>query len=555
MMLLLVGLAVDATVPGGTARAVLERVDLFAHMADFGRGVVDTRPFAYHLGLALLALWAAVRLLELPARGRRWRAALEVAVLAAAVLGANVLVARHPRRFDWTRAAANTLAPRTIDLLARLDAPVDVEVLMLPTGRDDDLYPPVRDLLALYAARSPRLRVEYVDPDRDPDRLRALAKRHGLTGDELEAGAVVFERDAGTPRARARLVPRRELAELEADPDGRLRIKALRAEAAFDAALLALEEPRTPAVCFTRGHGELAIDSLAVDGMSDWGEALRRSNFAPRTLDALAGGVPSDCDVTVVAGPERPFLAEEVAALEALLARGGRLMVLLGPVIDRSGRPGLRPVGLEPLLAHWGVRAEDALVFDPAVRMSASAVAFAVDEGYADHAVTRALVGKRTVWVLARPLAAYPRPGLEAVELVRTGERGWGETDLDSVFGDASHLTYDAGRDLAGPLALAVAARGHDAPGQTGREARVLALGSRELARNDHDVFFNRDLLEASVAWLEGEREVQVAPRTFAQMRLALDEGQRARVFWICVVALPLLVALVGAGVWWRRRS
>jgi ABC-type uncharacterized transport system involved in gliding motility auxiliary subunit len=307
-------------------------------------------------------------------------------------------------------------------------------------------------------------------------------------------------------------------------------------------------------VCFTRGHGELAIDSLAADGMSDFGDGLRRANLAPRTLASIEGGVPASCDVTVVAGAERPFAAEEVAALEALVGRGGRWMVLLGPALDATRRM-VRRVGIEPLLERLGVRAEDAVVLDPAVRMSASSLAFAVDEGYADHPIVRALQGRRTVWVLARPLAAVAGPGVAAVELVRTSEAGWGETDLASLFpaGDAAPApALDAARDRRGPLALAVASRVR----VNAKEARVVVLGSSEMARNDHDVFFNGDLLDASVAWLaDRKEELPIAPRTLSQLRLALDEGERARVFWICVVALPLVCVLLGVGVAWRRRA
>lgn len=573
LMLLLLGGAVDTAAPGSLTRTVLERMSLFRQMEDFARGVVDTRPLVYHLGLVLLALWAASRWIDRPAQdaASRRRALLELLVLLGVVLLGNVLAVRHYRRFDWTRSSQNTLSPRTGEILAQLPAPVTVHVLMLPTGHPEDVYPLVRDLLQLYQARSPRLRVDFIDPDREADRVRTLAEHFGMSGDELQDGAVVFElqapMDDGGGTARTRYVPRHDLVETEIDPDGVSHLKAFKGEAAFDGALLGVSEAKRTLICFTRGHGELQIDSLAVDGMSDLGQALSRANFQLRTLPGIEAGVPAECNVTVVAGPERPFTPGELGALEALLGRGGRLLVLLGPVVDASLHPAT--TGLEALLERWGVKPGEGVVFDPAVEMSASVLGWAADDGYGNHPITAPLLGRRTVWALSRALipspgpGAPPRPALHITELLHTGEKGWEEHDLETVFREPGRLRYDEGRDRPGPLpvALAVEAEGQgQGPGQGPNQGppsntRLVVLGSKALARNDHDVYFNRDLLELSVVWLGGTRhEVTVAPQAFTQFRLALDAEQLGRVWWVNVVALPLLCLLLGAGVWWRRR-
>lgn len=68
-MLLLVGALGDALVRSGPWSAVLQHINLFRHMEDFGRGIVDSRHVVYHLGLAALALFAATRALAAQ-RGR-----------------------------------------------------------------------------------------------------------------------------------------------------------------------------------------------------------------------------------------------------------------------------------------------------------------------------------------------------------------------------------------------------------------------------------------------------------------------------------------------------
>jgi ABC-2 type transport system permease protein len=63
-ILLLAGALSDALVRTGAWHAVLEHINLFRQMEDFGRGIVDSRHVVYHVSLAALALFAATHALE-----------------------------------------------------------------------------------------------------------------------------------------------------------------------------------------------------------------------------------------------------------------------------------------------------------------------------------------------------------------------------------------------------------------------------------------------------------------------------------------------------------
>jgi ABC-2 type transport system permease protein len=68
-LMLLVGALGDSLVRAGRWAPLLQHINLFRHMEDFGRGIVDTRHVVYHLGWIVLALFAATRSLAL-GRGR-----------------------------------------------------------------------------------------------------------------------------------------------------------------------------------------------------------------------------------------------------------------------------------------------------------------------------------------------------------------------------------------------------------------------------------------------------------------------------------------------------
>jgi ABC-type transport system involved in multi-copper enzyme maturation permease subunit len=548
-MLLLLG-PLGRMVSWAPAAAVFRYIDLFGTMEELGRGIVDSRRFVYHLSIVAVALFAATRAL---AAGRatslKRRALVEIALAALIAVGLNVLGARHYARGDWTRGRTFALSDKTTELVRGLRRDVDIIVFMLPTGQEaNDLYGDVHELCERLRRLSPHLHVEYVDIDREPERLKTVGKKYGVSGDDLVDGVIVVA--AGD---QSKFVTRAELADYDyaAATEGRPPpMKAWKGEQALDSALYAVTDERAPAVCFVGGHGEPAIDGFDPDAYGDLAEELRRDHQAPRAI-TLDRGVPADCDVAVVAGPDRPLPKPDAVELDRFLERGGRLFALLGPSFD-SKVTRFVDVGIEDLLDRWGASPRNDVVVDEP-RLRGSAVAFAVTEGYADHPITQRLLHHQTLWSNVREIRATPKLGVVARELVHTSEAGWGETNL-GIFRAEAELQYDAGQDVKGPVPIAVASERTEG---TGKGARLVVFGSSELASNRVLLAgYNRDLVLAALAWLEHRApRIAIGPRPTEHLRLTLDDRQLERVLGLCVGALPLLVLLIGAGVFWVRRS
>jgi ABC-2 type transport system permease protein len=541
-LLLLVGALGDALMRTGSWGAVLAYVNLFRHMEDFGRGIVDSRRMVYHLGLVAIGLYAAARLLG---HASRRRVAVELVLLVAIVGAVNWLGARHYLRGDWTRGRTFALSEKTQAVLRGLDRPVDVIVFMLPTGAEaSDLTDDVHELLDRARALTKNLRVDWIDVDRDRERALTVGKRYNVSGDDVENGVIIV--DAGD--GRSKFITKDELAEYDfaTVEEGRPpRMKAWKGEQALISTLLTVVEGKAPEICFVKGHGEPALDSFEPGEYGDFAEELRRDHYAPRAIE-LGAGVPPSCALTVVAGPVQPLPKADVAQLQALLERGGRLLVLDGPHFDPQVEH-FSNSGLEDLLERWGISLRNDLVVDEP-RLRGSAVAFAVTEGYADHPITRRLMHHQTLWSDAREVRAVAKPGVEVRELVHTSDDGWGETDL-AVFHAQAELAFDPKRDVKGPVSIAAAAEGNNG-------ARVVALGSAEIAGNRAILGYNRDLLLSTVAWLlKAEPKIAIGPRTPEHLRLQLDDRQLTRVLLVSMVGLPLLILLIGAGVFWVRRS
>jgi gliding motility-associatede transport system auxiliary component len=479
----------------------------------------------------------------------RWASLLVLAVL----LGmANYLAARHYRRGDWTRARMFSISDKTAQVLKALDKDVRVTAFLVPAGRgQESIYDEVKELLARFQRYSGHVRVELLDFDRDRSRADLLVKKYKInTDDAAQGGVVVFE--SGD---RNKYVTRDEMAEYDVQPDTGVRsLKAFKGEGAFLSAIRTVTETSQPVICFSTGHGEAEIDSYEDSGYGYLDEELKRDNYKTRKLDgrALRDKPPAGCDVIAVAGPQRAFAPGEAAVLDAALAAGGKLLLLLGPAFER-GLGGFLRLGLEDVAERWGARLGQNVVLDDfAVLGEQPLLTWGTVEGYGDHPIVRGMRGKPTVWVLAREVRPMPHEGLDARELVRSGDKGWGETNLAVLRGEAEPQ-MDAATDVKGPVPVAVAAE------DTKKGSRMVVLGSSQLVSNarlsglvrDYD----KDLVLSAIAWLtHKETLVAVGPKNPENFKLALGADQAMNIFYVSFIGLPGLGLIAGAMIWWRRR-
>lgn len=93
---------------------------------------------------------------------------LTVAVLALLVL-ANVFAARYSWRYDATAQKIYSLSPSTHEVLADLEQDVTLYGFLQSGSAEGDT---LRKILEQYDRASPRIRLEVVDPEREPSTAR-----------------------------------------------------------------------------------------------------------------------------------------------------------------------------------------------------------------------------------------------------------------------------------------------------------------------------------------------------------------------------------------------
>lgn len=460
-------------------------------------------------------------------------------VLALALTGmVNWLGARHYARADWTKSQIYSLSEKTLNVLKGVNSDVSAIVFMTPST---PLFAEVKELLQRYQAKAPKLKVEFIDPDRDPLRTRQLAQDFGVSA----ANTVVF-----SAADRKKYVTSDQLAEY--DYSGmqygqQPKMKGFKGEEQFTAAILAVVNPKQPKIYFSTGHGERELDGAAGDGLSQFKEYLKRDNLEAQTTTLLKGEVPADCDLLVIAGPRAPFADVERTAVKTYLDKGGRALVLLDPELGAQARPS----GLEDLVKAYGVEFGSDLVIDPnnALPFVDLSTVFAND--FRSHPVVDGMKGMAVVLPVARSVTTATAAGATSTQLLMTSAGGWGERDLAAIAA-RKPIQKDA-TDTQGPVSLGVAAEA-----ENDKEAgwRLVAFGNSYFISNGQLANAgNLNLGLNSVNWLaKREQALGIAPRSPEQVQLFLSAGQMRTVTLISLLGLPALAMALGGAVWWRRR-
>ena len=429
----------------------------------------------------------------------------------------NFLAVRYHTRFDLTVEKVYSLSPQSVQVLNGLTKDLRIDAFV-EAGVD----PALEELLKTYRQTSSKVSYRLIDPDREPE----LAERYDIkTYDTVHL----------------------QYGESSSQVTGP-------AEETLTNAVIKLTRASSQTVCVVEGHGEPDLDDVeGAGGYAQLKKALENETYQVKTvLLATLDKVPDDCSVVLVAGPTRPYLAQELPLLDAYIKRGGRLLALLAPQ---------RAAEVVKLLESYGVGVGDDAVVDQVVRIfqgPALGLAPLVDTYDKAHEITQALKG-RTLFPMTRSVSAdtVGRPGLKATELVKTSGSSWAETDLTALF-ERQEAVLDEQTDRRGPvpIALAVEIDLKQLGVPDGKDARLAVFGSSEFVdnRNIEGTFYNRDLFLNTVAWLVGQSDlVSIRPRSLRSSRVSFSEREGTAIFYLSVLVLPELMLFIGLVVWWRR--
>jgi ABC-type uncharacterized transport system involved in gliding motility auxiliary subunit len=506
-------------------------------------GVPAQNQYASYLawgGIACMALYSLSQWREIAQIFSRRQArygtlaATSTFVVLGILVAINLIGQRQNRRWDLTAAQQYSLSDQSRNVLAKLDAPMQVSVFA-----EESRFPEFRDRLREYEYASSQLKTEYVDPDRNP----AAAQQAGVQ----QYGTILVSYKGRSERT------------------------TMNTEQDITNTIIKVITGQQRKVLFTQGHDERDPTSGDREGYSAVAEKLKLENYTvERFVLAQQGAVPEDASAVVVAGPRTDFLPQEIEALEKYLGGAGKLLLLLDPPEGADAPPLPNLVGLA---RKWGIEVGNDIV----VVVSGMGRLFGASEGmpvaatYPSHSITDRFT-LMTLFPLTRSVSPVSggTEGRVGQSFIETGSASWAETDLQALFASQPAEADESTGDKKGPISIAVAATGSAAAdGTTGAaekaaadpeapkpQARVIVVGDSDFGANSYLGFQgNGDLFMNTIGWLtQQENLISIRPREAADRRLSLTATQTYLVSLLALLVVPGVVFGTGVYSWWRRR-
>jgi ABC-type uncharacterized transport system involved in gliding motility auxiliary subunit len=436
-------------------------------------------------------------------------------VVLTAVVIVNFLANRYNKSYDATSNKRYSLSEQTAKIVKGLKQ--DATITYFDQGTR---FEHARDLLGEYKNLSPKIRVNYIDPDKNPQEAReAGIKNYGT--------AVV---QIGMKKEEAKSMT----------------------EEGITGAIIRDLKSNTKTVCFVAGSGEHQIDDSERGGFSRFKELLSKDNYESKSIDLLQKAeVPSDCTVLVVGGPTRDYQQPQVDAIKKYVEDGGRGFFMVDPPL-KLGRSEISDNdALTGLLQSWGVTLDKDLILDlnPLGQLLGVGPQVALVRSYDSHAIVEGMKGTATGFPLSRSLDIKNGDKTTVQKLFGSSDSSLATSNLSSPQVDPNDP-----KNRKGPLTIAAA--GTYNTGKQDSQGRFVVVGSSSWAANSFISFNgNSDLALNSVDWLGSDEDlISIRPKEQEDRRITMTNGQLTFVSSTSQFLLPFLIVVVGVSVWWKRR-
>jgi ABC-type uncharacterized transport system involved in gliding motility auxiliary subunit len=435
-------------------------------------------------------------------------------VLAGVVIG-NVLADRYNKSFDATANKRYSLSAQTAKIVKGLKQPATIAYYNQSTRFRDG-----KDLLDEYANLSPKVHVDYVDPDKNPEAAREAGIR--------ELGTAVIQ--VGMKKDTAKSMT----------------------EEGITGAFIRDLKSNTRTVCFVTGSGEHRLDDTDREGLSHFKDLLGKDDYESKSIDLLQKAeVPADCTTLVVAGPTRNYEQPEVDAIKKYVEDGGRALFMLDPPLKLGHSEIADNDALTNLLQSWGVTMQKDLILDlnPIGQIAGVGPQVALVTNYESQPIVNDMKGVATGFPLSRSMEIKSTDKTSVQKLFDSSETSLATNNLS-----AASVNVNDPKNKKGPMTLAAA--GSYTTGKENSQGRFVVVGSSSWLDNGFiDFNGNNDLALNTINWLSSDEDlISIRPKPEEDRRITMTRAQLSWVRATSQFLLPMIVVIAGVGVWWKRR-
>ena len=434
----------------------------------------------------------------------------------------NLLVGQFQLQVDMTESGLFSLTEQSHQVVDGIQS----NVIFYGLWRPGEEIPQLAEVINLYLARSRHIRLEVVDPNRNP----GLVSRFDRTNQGIPNGSLVVEGEQGF-----QVITPMEMYDFMNTQQGGRQVVGLSMERRITMALLFVAAGYTPVIYEIQGHQEMP---LAMLGLQD---LIERENFAVRPLTLVHSDIPDDAAMLIINAPSFDLSREEADKVLDYLDNGGRLMIF---VDYRTSEHEM----INEIMASYGMRFDFGVLVENDGNFNMRDPLIPVPR-LLEHDITNPLIQQRLPVVFRFSMGisevAARRRTIELAPFLSSSHSSFLRTNLDET---SFFMMED---DIPGPITIGMTAVDPSWIQGNEPQARIVAVasGPEPYAAGNIDMFLN------SVTWLQDRPEtLTVRSKSMFLLPMRITGFQQILYAVIIVILIPVGFFITGFVIWLKRR-
>ncbi len=516
----------------------------------------------------------------------RWISFLQITLALLLVVALNELSSHHYIRQDFSRSHRFSLSEQGSVLFSGIQRPAHMIIYFSPNSSTEgsELFEDLEALMQEYQIKGrENLVVEYLDPIKDLERARNLQQHYRFNPNEnaiiidyMDHTKIIPFKELGDYENTATPKPLSKFAagdEKQRDDSAKQtiasaveftksstespRLISFRGEQVINAALIELSHIPLKKIYFLQGHGE---KTPGIAPLEIVGRYLQHQyvNIQPLNLAMTQQQVPEDAALVMILGASYDLSQEEAEILIKYWNHSGRLFILLDPTATT-------PHLLQVTQAAGILAQEDCVLSSYPSRKEEASSPNVAGFFVSGCELTKQFLNLNIAFagptesldITSQPLASLDEMTKKSQRrpLIQAAPNFWGCKKSEHEIG--KDLSFIEGKDFPPPLIIAaIADLGalHDDRVALSA-ARMIVVGNSDFIQDKNISAINLDFFSSSLNGLIDR--VQLTGNTAkmkAYFTLNLREEEMQQIIFYCMLFIPLLGAIAGLTIFWKRR-
>ncbi|MBD5142898.1 MAG: GldG family protein [Oscillospiraceae bacterium] len=481
-----------------------------------------------------------------------------VALALAIAIPINLLASRLNIIWDMTPAKLYELSDTTKNYLETLDKQVDFYFLM-----DMDYLATDDNSMALYYSLKQYSEYENINfIDFDTDTHPELVAQLKEDGYNLSVGDMVFHCEGRTKHVAGVNMYQYEVSY---DDDNNRTVEAayFRGENYITGAINAVATGREASVYFLSGHGEKTIEN----DYTTFYKNMKNINYNAQELNlATLNEVPEDATMIIVAAPKSDFTNDETRMINHYLENGGNICFLMSPNEEEIAYK-----NIESIMNSFGIGMDYDIVSETDTSLYVSGDPYTYRVSIVRNEDTDVDLTSEIADMTDNGYYAFMSDSRSFYQYLGAEDTSLEIGSLLQTVSTTDSYGYETssaiGEPYGGTDAMAETLEGYAldlamySVSSSRNNAKMFVMGNAEFI---DDVNVSQDymiipvyLMLSNMTWMYNSDlvlDMGIADKERNYDSMTINSESSANTTMILFIAVPVIVGLIGAGVWLKRR-